>query len=113
MKTWSESSRRTLASLSAVALCAVLALSISVAGATAGNPKCVKGAEAAGCALPAEATFDKKLKGSGDVSVQVSDKGFSFSAYAAPVKCTKFAPALGPEQQLAVGLSAKRHPKVG
>ena len=57
--------------------------------------------------------FVKELKGSATVTVQVSDKGFSFSAYAAPIKCTKYAPMLGPEQQLAIGLSDKRHPKVG
>jgi len=113
MNTWSLSSRRSLGALSAAGLCAVLALSICVAGAAGKGGKCVKGAEAAGCPLPAEARFVKELKGSATVTVQVSDKGFSFSAYAAPVKCTKYAPSLGPEQQLAVGLSDKRHPKVG
>jgi hypothetical protein len=98
--------------LGAVALCATLVLSISVAGAAAGG-NCAKGAEAAGCTLPPEARFGKKLKGSGDVEVGVSDKGFSFTAYAAPIKCKKYAPLLGPEQELAVGLSDKRHPKVG
>ena len=113
MKTWSFSSRRSLGTLSAMALCAVLVLSICVGGAAGKGGKCVKGAEAAGCPLPAEARFNKELKGSATVTVQVSDKGFSFSAYAAPIKCTKYAPMLGPEQQLAIGLSDKRHPKVG
>jgi hypothetical protein len=99
--------------LSAVALCAAVVLSIAATGAAGKGGKCVKGAEAAGCPLPAETTFDKKLKGSGDVSVKVNASGMSFSAYAAPIKCTKYAPLLGPEQQLAVGLSDKRHPKVG
>jgi hypothetical protein len=40
--------------LSAVALCAVLALSTCVAGAAGKGEKCVKGAEAAGCPLPRE-----------------------------------------------------------
>ena len=113
MNTWSLSSRRSLGTLSAVALCTVLALSVFVTGAAGKGGKCVKGAEAAGCPLPAEARFVKELKGSATVTVQVSDKGFSFSAYAAPVKCSKYAPMLGPEQQLAIGLSDKRHPKVG
>lgn len=113
MKTWSVSSRRSLGILSAVALCAALVLSISVTGAAGQGGKCVKGAEAIGCPLPAETAFDKKLKGGADVSVKVNATGMSFSAYAAPVKCTKYAPLLGPEQQLAVGLSDKRHPKVG
>ena len=113
MKSWSVSSCRSLGTLSAVALCAVLALSIFVTGAAGKGGKCVKGAEAAGCPLPAEARFYKDLNGSATVTVQVSDKGFSFSAYAAPIKCTKYAPMLGPEQQLAIGLSDKRHPKVG
>jgi hypothetical protein len=99
--------------LSAVALCAALVLSISVTGAAGKGAKCVKGAEVAGCPLPAETAFDKKLKGGADVSVKVNATGMSFSAYAAPVKCTKYSPLLGPEQQLAVGLSDKRHPKVG
>ncbi|HXF31097.1 MAG TPA: hypothetical protein VN522_06210 [Solirubrobacterales bacterium] len=113
MKSWSVSSRRSPGILSALALCALLVLSIPVSGAAADKAKCVKGAEVAGCPLPAEAVFDKKLKGSGDVSVKVSDKGFSFSAYAAPIKCTRYAPMLGPEQELAVSLGDKRHPKVG
>jgi hypothetical protein len=99
--------------VSTAVVTAALVLSICVAGAAGQGGKCVKGAEATGCPLPAEATFDKKLKGSGDVKVTVSDKGMSFTAYAAPVKCTKYAPLLGPEQELAVGLSDKRHPKVG
>jgi hypothetical protein len=113
MKSWSVSPRRSLATLFAVALGAALVLSISVAGAAGKDGKCVKGAEAAGCPLPAEAAFDKKLKGSGDVAVKVNPSGMSFTAYAAPVKCTKYASLLGPEQELAVGLSDKRHPKVG
>jgi hypothetical protein len=113
MKAWSVSSRRSLGVLSAAALCALVALSICVTAAAGKGAKCVEGAEAPGCTLPAEARFDKKLRGSADVTVQVSDKGFSFSAYAAIVKCTKYAPMLGPEQQLAIGLSDKRHPKVG
>jgi hypothetical protein len=96
-----------------VALCAALILSISVTGAAGKGGKCVKGAEAAGCPLPPETAFDKKLKGSGDVSVKVNPGGMSFSAYAAPIKCTKYAPLLGPEQQLALSLSDKRKPKVG
>jgi hypothetical protein len=99
--------------LAAIVLSTALVLSISVAGAAGRGGNCVKGAEAAGCPLPPETAFDKKLKGSGDVSVKVNPSGMSFSAYAAPVKCTKYAPLLGPEQQLAVGLSDKRHPKVG
>jgi hypothetical protein len=113
MKTWSLSSSRIRGVLSAVALCALLVLSTSVAGAAAGKGKCVEGAEASGCQLPAEARFDKKLKGSGDVVVAVNDNGMSFTAYAAPIKCTKYAPLLGPTQELAVGLSDKRYPKVG
>lgn len=113
MNTWGLSSRRLPGALSAVALCAVLALSAFVAGAAGKGGRCVKGAEATGCPLPAETRFTKELKGSATVTVQVSDKGFSFSAYAAPVKCSKYAPTLGPEQQLAIGLSDKRHPKVG
>lgn len=113
MKSWSVSPRRSLAILSAVALGAALVLSISVAGAAGKDGKCAKGAEAAGCPLPAETAFDKKLKGSGDVSVKVNPSGMSFTAYAAPVKCTKYSPLLGPEQELAIGLSDKRHPKVG
>ena len=109
----SVSSRRSFGVLSAVALCAALVLSISVAGAAGKDGKCVKGAEAAGCPLPAATTFDKKLKGSGDVSVRVNASGMSFAAYAAPIKCTKYAPLLGPTQELAIGLSDKRHPKVG
>jgi hypothetical protein len=96
-----------------VALCAAAAQSISVAGAAGKGGKCVKGAEVAGCPLPPETTFDKKLKGSGDVSVKVNASGMSFSAYAAPIKCTKYAPLLGPTQELAIGLSDRRHPKVG
>jgi hypothetical protein len=99
--------------LAAVALCAALVLSISVAGAAGKGAKCAKSAEAVGCPLPPEARFGKKLKGSGHVEVGVSDKGLSFTAYAAPIKCTKYAPLLGPDQELAVGLSDKRHPKVG
>jgi hypothetical protein len=98
MKSWSVSPRRSLATLFAVALGAALVPSISVAGAAGKDGKCVKGAEAAGCPLPAEAAFDKKLKGSGDVAVKVNPSGMSL---------------LGPEQELAVGLSDKRHPKVG
>src|SRR4051794_25408945 len=113
MKTWSVSSRRSLGTLSAVALCAALALSIFATGAAGGKPKCVKGAEAAGCTLPAEASFNKELKHGATVTIQINDTGFSFSAYAAIVKCAKYAPALRPEQQLAIGLSDKRHPKVG
>jgi hypothetical protein len=99
--------------LSGAVLCAALVLSISVTGAAGKGGKCAKGAEAAGCPVPAETAFDKKLNGSGDVSVKVNASGMSFSAYAAPVKCTKYAPLLGPEQELAIGLSDKRHPKVG
>lgn len=113
MKSWSVSSRRSLAVLSAVALCAALALSISVAGAAGKDGRCAKGAEAVGCPLPAESRFEKKLPHSGSVEVGVSKLGISFTAYAAPIKCTKYTPTLGPEQELALGLSDKRHPKVG
>jgi hypothetical protein len=113
MKILSVSSRRSLRILSAAALCALLALSIFATGAAGKSGECVKGTEAVGCTLPAEATFAKKLRNSAAVTVQVSDKGFSFSTYAAPIKCTKYAPLLGPEQELAIGLSDKRRPKVG
>jgi hypothetical protein len=43
----------------------------------------------------------------------LTQKGFSFSAYVAPIECSKYAPMLGPEQQPAIGLGDKRHPKVG
>jgi hypothetical protein len=113
MKSWSVSSRRSLGVLSAVVMCAALVLSISVTGAAGKGGKCVKGAEAAGCPLPPESTFEKKLPHSGTVKVAVSDMGMSFTAYAAPIKCTKFAPMLGPTQELALSLSDKRKPKVG
>jgi hypothetical protein len=113
MKTWSVSSRRSLGVLSVVALCAALVLSVSVTGAAGKGGKCVEGAEAAGCPLPAEARFYKNYGGSSAITVQISDKGMSLTAYAVPIKCTKYAPMLGPEQELALGLSDKRHPKVG
>jgi len=113
MKTRSVSSRRSLGTWTGLALCALLVLSISAAGAAGKGGKCVKGAEAAGCTLPVEARFYKNLGGSAAITVQVGDKGVSVTAYAAEIKCTQYAPALGPEQQVAVGLSDKRHPKVG
>jgi hypothetical protein len=113
MKSWSVSPRRSLAVLSALALGAALILSFSVAGAGAKDGKCVKGAEAAGCPLPAEARFAKKLPHNGSVEVGVGKLGISFTAYAAPITCKKFTPTLGAQQELALGLSDKRHPKVG
>jgi hypothetical protein len=115
MKTWSVSSRRPLATLAAPALCAALALAISVTGAAADKGgKCVKGAEAPGCSLPPETIFQKNLPHNGSVKVSVNTKGgISFTAYAAPIKCTKYTPTLGSEQQLALSLSDNRKPKVG
>lgn len=96
-----------------MALCAVLALSLSVASAPAKAGKCPQGAEPAGCKLPDGARFYKNLGGSAAITVQVSNKGVSLSAYAAPIKCTKFAPMLGNEQELAVGFSGSQKPQIG
>ncbi|HKZ12210.1 MAG TPA: hypothetical protein VJL81_00050 [Solirubrobacterales bacterium] len=113
MKTWSVSSCRSLGSVAAVVLGAVLVLSIFVTGAAGRGGKCVKGAEAPGCTLPVEARFYKNFGDSSAITVQVGDKGLSLTAYAVEIKCTKYAPMLGPDQELALGLSDKRHPKVG
>jgi hypothetical protein len=113
MKTWSVSSRRSLGILATVALGAVLAMSIAVAGAAGKGTKCVKGAEAAGCPLPLEARYVKDLPHNGSVTVSVTKAGMFFNAYAAPIKCTKYTPSLGPTQELALGFSDTRHPKVG
>ncbi|MBN9621400.1 MAG: hypothetical protein J0H06_00365 [Actinobacteria bacterium] len=113
MKTWSVTSRRSLAVLSAAALCAALLLSISVGDAAGAGTKCPPKNEAAGCTLPVEARFYKNYGGSSAITVQVSEKGFSLTVYAVEIKCTKYAPMLGPKQELAFGLSDKRHPKVG
>jgi hypothetical protein len=114
VKVRSSSSRRWFGGLSAVALCAVLALSLAVGSAAGQGGKCAAGAEAAGCKLPDGARFYKKVSKTGAITVQTSSKGgVSVSLYAAPIKCTKFAPLLGNEQELAVGLSASQHPKVG
>lgn len=101
MKARSASSRRSPTVLVALALGAVLALPLSAAGA-AGN-----------ATIPDNARFYKKLSGDGAITVQTSSHGVSVSAYAAPIKCTKFAPMLGSEQELAIGLSGSQHPKVG
>ena len=95
----------------AVVLCAVAALS---AGSAAGRDKgCTAGAEAAGCKLPDGARFYAKTSSSGSLTVQVGPKGVSLTAYAVTIRCTKFAPLLGSQQQLALGLSGKQVPKVG
>lgn len=113
MKTWSVSSRRPLGTLLAVALCAALALSISATGAAGKGGKCAKGAEAPGCTLPEGTRFYKGLGDSAAITVEVGPKGVALTAYAVPIKCTKFAPMLGDEGYVVVGLSDKRHPKVG
>ncbi len=88
----------------------MLALSV---GSAAGKGRCKEGAEAAGCKLPDGARFYKTLPNDASITVQVGGKGVSVSAYAASIKCTKFAPNLGNEAQVLVGLSGSQHPKVG
>lgn len=104
------SSRRSLVSLCGM-LCVGLVLAVSATGA-AGKPSCKKGAEAAGCKLPDGTRYYKDL-GSADLTVQVSDKGVSFSTYGAPIKCTKYIPLQGDESYVAIGLSSTQRPKVG
>jgi hypothetical protein len=113
VKARSASSRRSLGAVVALALCAVLALSLSIASAVGKAGKCPEGAEPAGCKLPDGARFYRNLGGSAAITVQVSGKGVSMSAYAAPIKCTRFAPMLGSEQELALGLSGAQKPQVG
>ncbi|MET0559474.1 MAG: hypothetical protein ABW065_12515 [Solirubrobacterales bacterium] len=112
MKIRSASSRRPLATLVAVAACALLALGLSVGIAAGKGNSCAPGAEASGCKLPDGARFYKKFKAS-SITVQVSGKGFSFSTYGAPIKCTKYAPMLGDEAYVAINLSGSPTPKVG
>jgi hypothetical protein len=114
MKTSPVSSRRlpALGVLAALALYALLAPA-PFAGAAGKGSKCAEGAESAGCKLPVGARFYKTLPHSASITVQVTGKGVSVSAYAASIKCTKFAPYNGDEAQVAVGMSDPRHPKVG
>jgi hypothetical protein len=66
MNTWSLSSRRSLGALSAVALCAVLTLSIFVAGAAGKGVKCVKGAEGGGLPAPRRSALHQGAEGQCD-----------------------------------------------
>ncbi|MBS1678076.1 MAG: hypothetical protein JST08_11900 [Actinobacteria bacterium] len=106
------SSRRSLVWLVGMVVCVALALALSAAGAV-GKPSCKKGAEAAGCRLPDGARFYKELGDSQALTVQVGGKGLSVTAFAVPIKCTKYIPLLGDESYVEVGLSGSQHPKVG
>src|SRR5882724_4745621 len=113
MKIQGVSSRPSSGIFAAVALCALLALTLSVSSAAGKPGKCIEGAEAAGCKLPEGARFYKKLPNNASITVQIGGKGVSIDAYAAAIKCTKFAPNSGNEAYVAVGLSGSQHPKVG
>jgi hypothetical protein len=109
-----RSSRRlpALGVLAALALCALLAL-VPFASAAGKGSKCADGAEASGCKLPVGARFYKTLPHNASITVQVNAKGVSVSAYAAAIKCTRFAPYNGNESYVAVGISGTQRPKVG
>ena len=111
MKTSGVSSGRWTAIV--VGAAALLALSLSVGSAAAKPEKCKPKAEAAGCKLPEGARFYKKTTPSSSITVQVEKKGASVDLLGVPIKCKEFAPLLGDESYVQIGLTNTQRPKVG
>lgn len=109
--------RRRLALLAGCAV-GLLGLLLLAQGRADGKPaqRCAKGAEKAGCKLPVGARFQWETKKgeSGTFTAEVTSKGWvAVTIYDVTMKCDRYAPLLGDETYLAVGLTVKQQPKVG
>lgn len=100
-------------SAASVALCIGVAFALLTAGATAQPRGCAKGGTGHGCRLPAGARYFTMLSSHTSISVQVRPKGVSMIAYAVPIKCTRFDPAVGSKAVVEVGLNGSQQPKIG
>lgn len=104
-----------LLALLAVGCLAALALA---QGQADGKPaqKCAKGAEKAGCKLPAGASFSKDVKtgsAEGTLTAKVTGSGVRVQIYRAYIDCKAFDPLIGDQVGVADDYTGKERPKVG